>query len=155
MTPTTNQPVKLIEAPTGVDLHPKWAGSVCFMEQTEDDAGVLMDADELARTGAFVPVFFFIREDALHTTIQRFHNGIPTPIWRFKNLSTSETYSVSRISESQPKNARYTLTETIKVMWKTGRYNDTMHFWFRGRYEDSVSSGHCEGVNNELEEAAQ
>src|SRR5260370_10806762 len=28
MTPTTNQPVKPIEAPTGVDLHPKWAGIV-------------------------------------------------------------------------------------------------------------------------------
>ena len=26
MTPTTNQPVKPIEAPIGVDLHPKWAG---------------------------------------------------------------------------------------------------------------------------------
>src|SRR5712692_2796600 len=28
MTLTTNQPVKPIEAPTGVDLHPKWAGIV-------------------------------------------------------------------------------------------------------------------------------
>jgi type IV secretory pathway VirB10-like protein len=28
MTPTTNQPVKPIEAPTGLDLHPKWAGIV-------------------------------------------------------------------------------------------------------------------------------
>ena len=28
MTPTTNQPVKPIEAPTGIDLHPKWAGIV-------------------------------------------------------------------------------------------------------------------------------
>jgi type IV secretory pathway VirB10-like protein len=28
MTPTTNQPVKPIEAPAGVDLHPKWAGIV-------------------------------------------------------------------------------------------------------------------------------
>jgi type IV secretion system protein VirB10 len=28
MTPTTNQPVKPIEAPTGVELHPKWAGIV-------------------------------------------------------------------------------------------------------------------------------
>jgi type IV secretion system protein TrbI len=28
MTPTTNQPVRPIEAPAGVDLHPKWAGSV-------------------------------------------------------------------------------------------------------------------------------
>jgi type IV secretion system protein TrbI len=28
MTPTTNQPVKPIGAPTGLDLHPKWAGIV-------------------------------------------------------------------------------------------------------------------------------
>lgn len=28
MTPTTNQPVKPIEAPTGLDLHPKWGGIV-------------------------------------------------------------------------------------------------------------------------------
>jgi len=28
MTPTTNQPITPIEAPTGVDLHPKWAGIV-------------------------------------------------------------------------------------------------------------------------------
>src|SRR5260221_6036651 len=28
MTPTMNQPVNPIEAPTGVDLHPKWAGIV-------------------------------------------------------------------------------------------------------------------------------
>jgi len=28
MTPTTNQPVEPIEPPTGVDLHPKWAGIV-------------------------------------------------------------------------------------------------------------------------------
>jgi hypothetical protein len=28
MTPTTNHPVKPIEAPTGLDLHPKWTGIV-------------------------------------------------------------------------------------------------------------------------------
>lgn len=42
MTPTTNQPVKPIEAPTGVDLHPKWAGIVRLSKRAALIVGVVV-----------------------------------------------------------------------------------------------------------------
>jgi type IV secretion system protein TrbI len=42
MTPTTNQPVKPIEAPTGVDLHPKWAGIVRVNKRSALIVGVVV-----------------------------------------------------------------------------------------------------------------
>ena len=42
MTPTTSQPVKPIEAPTGVDLHPKWAGSVRLSKRAALIVGVVV-----------------------------------------------------------------------------------------------------------------
>src|SRR5712692_6068849 len=40
MTPNTNQPVKPIEAPAGVDLHPKWARSVRLSKRAALIVGV-------------------------------------------------------------------------------------------------------------------
>jgi type IV secretion system protein VirB10 len=42
MTPTTNQSVKPIEAPTGVDLHPKWAGIVRLSKRAVLIVGVVV-----------------------------------------------------------------------------------------------------------------
>jgi type IV secretion system protein VirB10 len=42
MTPTTNQPVKPIEAPTGLDLHPKWAPVVRLSKWAAVIVGVLV-----------------------------------------------------------------------------------------------------------------
>ncbi len=42
MTPTTNQPAKPIEAPTGVDLHPKWAGIVRLSKRAALIVGVVV-----------------------------------------------------------------------------------------------------------------
>src|SRR5947208_4174792 len=42
MTPTTNQPVKPIAAPTGVDLHPKWAGIVRLSKRAALIVGVVV-----------------------------------------------------------------------------------------------------------------
>jgi type IV secretion system protein TrbI len=42
MTPTTNQPVKPIEAPTGVDLHPKWAGIVRLSKRAALIVGIVV-----------------------------------------------------------------------------------------------------------------
>src|SRR5947207_2919540 len=42
MTPTTNQPVKLIEAPAAVDLHPKWAGIVRLSKRAALIVGVVV-----------------------------------------------------------------------------------------------------------------
>jgi type IV secretory pathway VirB10-like protein len=42
MTPTTNQPAKPIQAPTGVDLHPKWAGIVRLSKRAALIVGVVV-----------------------------------------------------------------------------------------------------------------
>src|SRR6266849_6780600 len=42
MTPATNQPVKPIEAPTGVDLHPTWAGIVRLSKRAALIVGVVV-----------------------------------------------------------------------------------------------------------------
>src|SRR5207248_2323468 len=42
MTPTTNQPVKPIEAPAGVELDPKWAGIVRLSKRAALIVGVVV-----------------------------------------------------------------------------------------------------------------
>src|SRR5438132_185507 len=133
---------------------PKWAGSVCFLEQFKNGNGSLVDADEKARSGEYSAVFIFIREDASRTKLQWFNDGVPTPIKFFKNLSTADTRSVSK-TEPDASYSQHPRTGTFEIMWKSGRFEEHDHMWVEGKYQDVLNIGHCEGVNDELAGAAQ